>query len=238
MRRLLQVGLHILGQVGLQPIRRLAMSLACSSAASYWLRYRFKDFTPMLHPSVIRSATVLSLSSRVSITLVFIQDIPLATGLGSLPSSPYRASMAWVSSPSLPWAWRLFSKEPRSSWLFTLGQHLVDGAHPHFDAGVALPEQFDGIFFDHRDPPLHTVFKGYCARYLEGYSARRKGPPDGEPFFACYGFRGMASLGANSWPMFKMWSPIRSKSVSISEYRVQASSEQAPSRRRTIWFWR
>ena len=42
---------------------------------------------PMLQPSVISSAMVASESSIFSFKLVFIQDIPLAMGLGFLPSS-------------------------------------------------------------------------------------------------------------------------------------------------------
>ena len=40
-----------------------------------------------------------------------------------------------------------------------------------------------------------------------------------------------------SWAMLSTWSPIRSKSVSISENRMQPSSEQIPRRMRSIW-WR
>lgn len=39
-------------------ISRLAASLDCSSAASYWFRYLRRDLTPILQPSVIRSAMV------------------------------------------------------------------------------------------------------------------------------------------------------------------------------------
>ena len=60
-----------------------AMSLAFSDAALYWFKYRLKDLTPMLQPSVIKSAIVLSESFIASCTLVFIQDMPFAIGFGS-----------------------------------------------------------------------------------------------------------------------------------------------------------
>lgn len=39
-------------------MRRFAISFETSSAASYWFRYLFSDLTPILQPSVIRSAIV------------------------------------------------------------------------------------------------------------------------------------------------------------------------------------
>ena len=39
-------------------ISRFAISLETSSAALYWFRYWFSDLTPILQPSVIRSAIV------------------------------------------------------------------------------------------------------------------------------------------------------------------------------------
>ena len=40
-----------------RPLSRLAKSFACSEAVVYWFRERCRDFTPMLQPSVMRSAT-------------------------------------------------------------------------------------------------------------------------------------------------------------------------------------
>ena len=45
------------------------------------------NLTPILQPSVISSAIVASDSSMLSFILVFIQDMPLAMGLGFFPSS-------------------------------------------------------------------------------------------------------------------------------------------------------
>ena len=42
----------------------------------------------MLQPSVIRSATVASLSSMVIFTFVLIQDMPFAMAAGSFSSEP------------------------------------------------------------------------------------------------------------------------------------------------------
>ena len=68
-------------------ISRFAMSLENSFAASYWLRYLASDLTPIFHASVMMSAIEESESSAIRVMLVFIHDIPLAIGLGDLPSS-------------------------------------------------------------------------------------------------------------------------------------------------------
>ena len=73
------------------------LSFALSSAALYSFRYLFSDFTPILQPSVISSAMVLSDSSTMSFTFVLIQDMPLAIGFGSLPSSWYSSISFCIS---------------------------------------------------------------------------------------------------------------------------------------------
>ncbi|MBD5547600.1 MAG: tryptophan-rich sensory protein [Lachnospiraceae bacterium] len=68
-------------------INRFAISLVFSSAALYWFKYLLRDFTPILQPSVIKSAIVSSDSSITSFIFVFTHDMLFAIGLGSFPSS-------------------------------------------------------------------------------------------------------------------------------------------------------
>ena len=42
--------------------------------------------------------------------------------------------------------------------VFYLRQHFIDAFHTHFDAGIAFPQELDGIFFDHDDPSFHVLF--------------------------------------------------------------------------------
>ena len=64
-----------------------AISFDFSSAALYSFKYLLSDLTPILQPSVIRSAMTESDSLTLNITLVLSQLIPLAIGFGSLPLS-------------------------------------------------------------------------------------------------------------------------------------------------------
>ena len=43
-----------------------------------------------------------------------------------------------------------------------IGQHIVDGVDAHLHPRVALPQQLDGVFFDHVwDPPFTARYKEY-----------------------------------------------------------------------------
>ena len=82
-----------------------------------------RDLTPILHPSVIRSAMVWSDSFIASITFVFTQDILFAIGSGSLPSSPYLSrsvcSSEFSFSCSFLQSQRLFFNLSDSAYLKT-----------------------------------------------------------------------------------------------------------------------